>query len=384
MKPLNNAALSMPSSGIRKIMSLSENIDDCIHLEVGQPDLRAPEHILDAAAKAAKDGFLQYTNSAGIMGLREAIARKVTEKNGWQATPDNVVVSPGAVCSIYTSLLMLIEPGDEVLMPDPGWPNYTMQMTCVGARPAFYRLDPANGFDIDRAHLESLVTPKSKVLMLNTPGNPTGAVFSHEALEWVVSLARKHDLYILSDEIYQDIIYEKSHIPVAQFDSDGRVITISGFSKSYAAMGLRVGYAVCNENLAKVLTKVQEPVVSCASSVSQKACQAALEGSQEPMLKMVDEYRRRRDAVIEILRRHGLYQYTPSGAFYLLVDISKTGMNSTDFAVKLLDEKKVAVAPGETFGASTNSFIRVSYVVEIDSLKVGVEKLCESIKEYAV
>ena len=188
----------MKSSGIRKIMTLSEGVEGCIHLEVGQPDARTPEHILDAAAQAAHDGFTRYTNSAGIKDLREAIAEKVTRKNGFHAEPYNIVVSPGAVCSIFTSLLTLVEPGDEVLLPNPGWPNYTMQMACIGATPVYYPLDPSCGFQIDFDELKKLVTPKTKLLLINTPGNPTGAVFSSDTIKRIVAFAAVHDLYVIS------------------------------------------------------------------------------------------------------------------------------------------------------------------------------------------
>ncbi len=379
MKSFNQLTSTMPSSGIRKIMSLSENVEDCIHLEVGQPDYRTPEHILDAVSQAAHDGFTKYTNSAGILELREAIAKKVTEKNGYAINPMNIVVSPGAVCSMFTTLLTLADAGDEVMLPDPGWPNYTMQMSCIGTQAVYYPLDRDSGFQINFDILEERVTPKTKAIVINTPGNPTGAVFPREAMEKAVAFAKKHDIYLISDEIYEDIIFDGSHTSAGLFDDDGRVVTIYGFSKSYAAMGLRVGYAVCDEKIARILTKVQEPIVSCASSISQKACVAALNGPQEPVREMTRGYNERRDAVIGILKKHGLHRYSPSGAFYILIDISRAGMNSTDFAVGLLKDRKVAVAPGETFGATSESFIRVSFAIDIEKLKEGVDILCERI-----
>ena len=379
MRAFNHVTSSMPSSGIRKIMALSEDVDGCIHLEVGQPDFRTPEHILEAVVQAARDGFTKYTNSAGIIELREAIAKKVTGKNGISIGPQNVVVSPGAVCSIFTTLLALVEPGDEVLLPDPGWPNYTMQMSCICAKAVYYPLDKSRGFQIDFDVLEGLVTSKTKVLIINNPGNPTGAVFPYEAVEKAVSFAGKHDLFVISDEIYEDIVFEGKHTPAGLFDTDSRVISVFGFSKSYSAMGLRVGYAVCEEKLARLITKLQEPVVSCASAISQKGCVAALKGPQDSVYEMTRAYKQRRDAVIEILKKHDLYLYTPNGAFYVLVDISRAGMNSMDFALELLNEKKVAVAPGETFGKTVPNFIRVSFATSIDHLREGVELLCEKI-----
>jgi aspartate aminotransferase/aminotransferase len=369
----------MPSSGIRKIMALSQDIPGCIHLEVGQPDFKTPDHVLRAAAVAALDGFTRYTPSAGIPELREAIAHKVTVKNGFPCEPKNVVVSPGAVCSIFTSLLALVEAGDEVLIPDPGWPNYMMQMACIGAKGVRYPLDPSRGFQIDFDALERLVTPKTKVLLINTPGNPTGAVYPADTVQGIVEFARNRNLFVLSDEVYEEILFDGVHTSTGQFDADGRTVTVFGFSKTYAVTGLRVGYTVTNERIAQLVTKIQEPVISCAGGISQKACLAALEGPQEPFKEMVRVYKARRDAVIRILREKGLYLYTPSGAFYILIDISKTGMNSTDFAVDLLREKNVAVAPGETFGETADSFVRICFAADTDKLVEGVNILCERI-----
>ena len=381
MKQFNRFTSSMPSSGIRKIMVLSQDIEDCIHLEVGQPDFRTPEHILDAAAKTAHEGFTQYTPGAGIPELREAIAVKVGKNNGFEVGPQNIVVSPGAVCSIISTLLALVEPGDEVLVSDPAWPNYMMQMACIGATALRYPLDSSRGFQIDFDALEDLVTPKTKVMIINTPGNPTGAVFIRKIIEQIVDFVRKHDIFLISDEVYEDIIFEGEHTSAGLFNDDGRIISVFGFSKTYAVTGLRVGYVVCEENIAKLITKLQEPLVSCACGISQKACLAALEGPQEPVFEMVNAYKERRDVVIEILRKNDLYLYTPSGAFYILIDISLTGMNSTDFALELLREEKVAVAPGETFGKNADSFVRVCFATEMDKLVDGITVLCKRINE---
>ncbi len=381
MAELNRLTNSMPSSGIRKIMVLSQDVEDCIHLEVGQPDFRTPEHILEAAAKAAMDGFTRYTPGAGIPELREAIARKVSQKNGFPAEPKNVVVSPGAVTSVATTLLALVEPGEEVLIPDPGWPNYMMQMTCIGAKGVRYDLSPERGFQVDFDDLERKVSPKTKVLMTTTPGNPTGAVFPAETMERLAEFARRHDIFLLSDEVYEDIVFDIVHTSSGMYNEDGRIASVFGFSKTYCVTGMRVGYVVCEENMAALITKLQEPFVSCASGISQKACLAALEGPQEPVHHMVRIYRKRRDAVVNILRENDLYLYTPQGAFYILIDISSTGMDSDDFALELLREKKVAVAPGATFGDTTKSFIRICFATGTDRLVEGVTILCNWIND---
>jgi aspartate aminotransferase/aminotransferase len=382
MKQFNRFTNAMPSSGIRKIMVLSQDVADCIHLEVGQPDFDTPRHILDAAAKAANEGFTRYTPGAGIPPLREAIAKKVTSRNGYKVGPQNVIVSPGAVTSVVSTFLALVEPGDEVLVPEPGWPNYMMQMTCISAKGVCYPLVPEQGFQIDFDALEKLVTPKTKAMLINTPGNPTGAVYSRETMERIVDFVKRHDLFLVSDEVYEDILFDGEHVSAGLFNDDGRIAVIYGFSKTYAVTGLRVGYTVCEESMARLVTKLQEPLVSCASGISQKACLAALEGPQEPVYEMVREYKKRRDAVVDILKKKGLYLYTPGGAFYILVDISCTGMNSMDFAVKLFNDTKVAVAPGETFGDITANYIRICFATDTDKLIEGMNILCDRINSY--
>lgn len=380
----NQKLVALPSSGIRKIMFLSAKIPGCIHLEVGQPDFPTPAHILEAAAAAAKQGFTKYTSGAGIQELREAIAEKVTRKNGFPAEPENVVVSPGAVASLMTALRAVVaEEGDEVLIPDPGWPNYSMQLACLGAKAVYYSLDPATGFQPDFIVLENLVTPKTKAIIINTPANPTGAVFSEKIMEKIVEFARQHDIYVISDEVYENIIFDGRHTSAGIFDTDGRVISIFGFSKSYAATGLRIGCAVCEKSLAELITKLQEPYFSCACGISQKAYLAALTGSQECTKQMAEEYRKRRNEVVKILRERKFYLYTPQGAFYILIDISASGLGSEEFTLKLLGEKKVAVAPGETFGNVSSAFVRISLAASLEDITKGVGRICDMIDESA-
>ena len=381
MRPFNRYVSATPESGIQKIFELSQGMKGVIHLEVGQPDFRTPENILDAIVRAGKEGFTKYTAAAGIPELREAIARKVTEKNGFSAEAANVVVSPGAVASIMSTLVATAEPGDDILVPDPAWPNYIMQVACLGCRAVRYPLVPSEGFQIDFDRLDTLVTPKTKVLIINTPGNPTGAVFTRDAIRKIVEFARCHDLFIISDEVYEEIVFEGEHVSTGLFNEDGRIASVFAFSKTYAVPGLRIGYAVCEKKMAALVEKLQTPLVTCPTSVSQKACLAALSGPQEPVREMASEYRKRRDAVVEILKNKGHYLYTPSGAFYILIDITDAGMDSEEFALELLREKKVAVAPGNTFGDTTRSFIRVSFTTDIDSLTEGMNILCDWIDE---
>jgi len=381
MKPFNQQTANMPESGIQKIFELSYGMEGVIHLEVGQPDFRTPEHILEAISEAGREGFTRYTAAAGMWELREAIAKKITEKNGFEAEGSNIVVTPGAVASIMSAMVALAEPGDDILIPDPAWPNYIMQTRCIGCRAVRYPLAPGDGFQIDFDALEKLVTPKTKILVVNTPANPTGVVFSRERIEEIVDFAKRHDLFLISDEVYEEIIFDGDHVSTGQYNDDGRICSVFAFSKTYAMPGIRIGYAVCDQKMAKTIEIIQTPLVTCPTSISQKACLAALNGPQDDVIKMSAIYQKRRDAVVKILKEKGLYLYTPSGAFYILIDITATGISSDDFALELLREKKVALAPGETFGDTTKSFVRISFTTDTDSLIKGVTTLCDFIHE---
>ena len=240
-----------------------------------------------------------------------------------------------------------------------------------------YPLRPEDGFTPDFAALERLVTPRTKVMVINSPGNPTGAVFSREVMLQLLDFVRRHDLYLISDEVYEQIIFEGEHISPARFDTEGRVITVSGFSKTYAMTGWRLGYAVAAQPLAAQIAKLQEPFVSCASAVSQKAGEAALSGPQDCVQEMVDEYRRHRDTAAGILTAAGVPFFKPQGAFYTMVDISARGLDSYDFAKRLLQEVHVAVAPGATFGPSAANYVRISLASPAAAVEEGVGRLAE-------
>ncbi len=280
MKPLAKNAVAMPRSKIREIMHLAMDMPDAIHLEVGEPGFPTPEHIVEAACAAAKAGFTKYTPNAGVSSLREAIVDKLRKCNGIEASIDNVTVTAGGVCAIATSLLALTEPGEEILIPELSWPDYDMIIAVNGWKPRRYPLLKENGFLPDLDALRRLINDRTKVLMVNSPSNPTGAVFPREIQQGMLEIAKEHDLYLLSDETYDQIVFDGEHVSPAVFDEDGRVLTVFSFSKVYAMTGWRVGYVVASEEIARLITELQEPYVSCASSISQKAAEAALKGPQ--------------------------------------------------------------------------------------------------------
>jgi aspartate aminotransferase/aminotransferase len=375
MRPLNNLVKNMRRSGIREIMDLSQGMPDVVHLEVGEPGFPTPQHIVQAAERAMEQGFTKYTPNAGLLSLRQQIVLKLRTANGLDVGTQNVVVTTGAVGGLATALMAILEPGEEVLIPDPGWPNVEMMVTCSHAVPRLYPLYAGDGFWPRIEVLEELVTSRSKAMVINSPCNPTGAVFSVELVEDLVDFAVRHDLYLIADEVYEQLVFEAEHVSPARFDPDGRVVGVHSFSKTYAMTGWRVGYAAASEEVAALIAKLQEPYFSCASSVSQKAAEAALAGPQECVSQMKEEYREHRDLAARMLADGGLGFVKPAGAFYTMVDITPFGMGSYTFARRLLQEARVAVAPGGTFGPSADGYVRVSLAPTSEEIREGLTRV---------
>ncbi len=382
MKPLSQRALTMRRSGIREIMELASELPDVIHLEVGEPDCPTPAHVVEAAAQAARDGYTKYSPTPGFRSLRAAVAQKLRERNGLDATPEQTIITPGAVFALAMALLATVEPGDEVLIPDPGWPNYDSAIHVIGGRPVPYPLLRERDYQPDLAALSALVTPRTKALLINSPSNPTGAVFPRETVRALVELASRHDLYVISDEVYEEIIFEGEHVPAAAFDRDGRVIGVYGFSKTYAMTGWRLGYAFASPAVAELMAKLAEPFVSCPSSVVQKAAEAALAGPQEAVAAMTASFRARRDAVARLLEPEGLLAAVPHGAFYALVDVSAVGSDSNAVARQLLAEQRVATAPGDTFGQRGAGLVRISLATEQSLLEEGCRRIVQFVRQH--
>jgi aspartate/methionine/tyrosine aminotransferase len=373
---LGSRALSLPASGIRQVMELSRGMSGVIHLEVGEPDFATPEHVVRAAHEAATAGFTKYTPNAGLPGIREAVAARYVERLGKHVTPEWVVVTPGAVAAVATTFFALLDPGDEVLIPDPGWPNYTSAALLTGARPVPYPLASESGgpFEIDFDELPRRITSRTRAMVVNSPSNPTGAVFTPDAHQALVTFAAHHGLFVISDEVYEDLVYDGVHVSPARFDEDGRVVVVSGVSKSYAMTGWRIGYVIAPPTIAALVTKLQEPLVSCASAVSQMAAEAALRGPQACVREMVTAYRARRDAVVTALTPDHLLAGRPTGAFYALVRVPRQA-EGTAFALSLLRDAHVAVAPGPTFGTVAGGLMRISFATETSLLQEGLRRI---------
>jgi len=361
-------------------MALAGEMPDCLHLEVGEPDFPTPPHIVEAACRAARDGFTRYTPNAGITPLREALVEKLRQENGLAVSVENITITSGAVNAIFAAIFSTVDPDEEVLLPDPGWPNFELVPRCYGAKVVRYSLDKEQDFTpADFDAMDRLVSEKTKAIVVNSPSNPSGSVFPPETVKRLVEFAQRHDLYLISDETYEDIVFAGQHISPARFDAEGRVLGLFSFSKSYAMTGWRVGYLVASAEISSVARKIHEPTISCVSSISQAAALAALQGPRHYISEMVTAYRRRRDLAVEILKEYDLFSYLPQGAFYTLVDISSCGMNSYSFARSLLAERKVAVAPGETFGPAGGNFVRVSFSNSDETIAEGMRRLCEYI-----
>jgi aspartate/methionine/tyrosine aminotransferase len=304
--------------------------------------------------------------------------------DGIVSEPGEIVVTPGGMNALFTTYLTLLEPGDEVLLPSPGFPNMDEMIRLLGGVPVFYPLLPESGYLPDLQAIEPLISARTTTIFVNSPSNPTGTVIPGDLMERLVAFARTHDLWFISDEVYDQLILDSGvpHVAARRFDTDGRVITIHSFSKVYAMTGWRVGYAVADRKVADVMRKLQEPQLSCPSTISQKGAEAALLGSQAPIGEMRDAYRQRRDAAWAAMGLAGLRGHRSSATLYQLIDVSDAGMTSLDFSLRLLDEAGVAVAPGSVFGPAGEGSIRISFGVTTDQIEEGVARIGHAVRSW--
>jgi len=361
-------------------MELALQLDDVVRLEIGDPDFTTPAHIVDAAAEAAHGGFTHYAPGVGLASLRELVAEKVHGRNGIACAPDEVVVTTGACGGLFSTFLALLDPGDEVLVPDPGWTTMVPMALAAGVTPAPYRLDRARDFALDPAAIETAIGPRTRAVVVNSPSNPTGAVAGREALSAVLDVVARHGLWLVSDECYEDIVFEGAHVSPAALGDPERIVSVFSFSKSYAMTGWRVGYVVARPDVARAIVKAQEPVVSSASTVSQKAAEAALLGPRNAIDDMRETYRRRRDLALSLLDERGIGYARPAGAFYVMADVADAGEPSEAFALRLLKERHVAVVPGSAFGEGGEGMVRVSLAAAEDAIRRGLEGLAAELR----
>jgi len=345
----------------------------------GRPaELPTPQHIKDAGKRAIDENKTFYTHTQGLLSLREKLAAKLERVNGIRVTPDRIATAPGGVGAIAAVFAAVLEPGDEVLLPDPGWPNTRIMLAWTGTRGVFYPCPAADDFEPDLDALERLITPRTRLLLINSPNNPTGAVYPQATVERLIEIAQRHNLWLASDECYDQILLDGSWTsPASLAPEDPRIASIFTFSKTYAMTGWRMGYVAGSTALLDTVTKVLESNSSCVSTITQVAGEAALDGPQDCVTEMNAAYRRRRDAVVRILRDAELFITEPKGAFYCMADITPSGLGSRDFAFKLLRERGVAVAPGSAFGEVARDAVRISLASSDADLKEGVDRLAE-------
>ncbi|HLZ24866.1 MAG TPA: aminotransferase class I/II-fold pyridoxal phosphate-dependent enzyme [Ktedonobacterales bacterium] len=377
MPNVNPSIASQRANPAFHIGALVHGRTDVIHLEFGEPDFATPAHIVEAAQRSIRDERQGYGPGNGMLWLREAIAARVARVNRFSVKPDQIVVTAGGTGALMSSLLCLCEPGDDVLVPDPAWAGYDAMLANAGVRKVYYPLRPDNGWLPDLEALERVLTSRSRVLILNSPSNPGGGVFPRETIAQLMEFARKHDVWVLADECYDEFVYEGEHTSAALFDTDSRVLTVGTCSKAYAMTGWRVGWVAAPPALAPLLALATAAQVNNLPLFVQRAADAALRGPQDCVREMAAAYRSRRDLAMQLLRRHGIDEYEPHGAFYLLIRISQetTPCDSVAFAEALIRERAIAVSPGAAFGPGTAAYVRVSLASDPAALRAGIEGL---------
>jgi aspartate/methionine/tyrosine aminotransferase len=348
-----------------------------IHLEIGEPDFDTPAHVTEAAIAALKGGATHYGPAAGLPELRQAVAEDSTARRGVKATPEMVVVTPGGKPIMFYLILALVDPGDEVLYPNPGFPIYESMIRYIGGVPVPVRLLEEKGYQLDVEQLISKITPKTRLIVLNYPHNPTGGIVPEAGLRAIADAAVRAGIPVLSDEIYSQILYDGKHVSIAAMPGmESLAVVLDGFSKTYAMTGWRLGYGIMPAPLAQVVAKLQTNAVSCTASFTQLAGVQALKGDHAPVDAMVAEFRKRRDAIVEGLRQiPGFKCPRPQGAFYVFPNITGTGYSSKALADRLLDEAGVACLSGTAFGEWGEGHLRFSYANSLENIEEALRRI---------
>jgi len=350
-----------------------------LHLEIGEPDFPTPDNISEVAIEAIRSGATHYTPAAGLLAAREAVARSVGQRQGREVATDEVVLTPGSKFVVLYALMAVLEPGDEVIVPDPGYPAYASQVSFLGGRPVPVRLREEDGFRLDLEQLAALIGPRTRALVLNSPHNPTGGVLTGPDLETIAALAMEHDLIVITDEIYSHLLYEGRHRSIMSVPGMAeRTVLMDGLSKTYAMCGWRLGYAVAPTVLAEQIERLMINTASCAATFTQIAAIEALgtESSALAVERMVAAFRARRALMVEGLNAMpGVRCANPAGAFYVFPNIEATGRDERDLAEELLVEAGVAVLPGTAFGGAGKGFLRLAYTQREEDLKLALERM---------
>jgi aminotransferase len=387
MRDISLTAQEVTGSPIRKMFNIASTMKDVINFTVGEPDFVTPQNIIDAAVRSLKRGETHYTPNAGLLPLREAIARHIRDEFSVAPDPEReVIVTAGGMEALMLGMMVLIDPGDEVIISDPHWPNYPRQVQMCGGIPRFVPVCEQDGFVLIPENVRKAVTTKTKMIVLNSPSNPTGAVMGRDILSEIAHIAVEHDLFVISDEVYHHFLYDgATFTSISTLEGmRERTLVIDSFSKTYAMTGWRVGYAVGPEKIVKTMVKYQENFIACVSSQAQYAAIEALEGSQAPLHRMIRIYAERRKLIVAgINGMTNLSCIPPKGAFYCFVNIRKSHMSSEEFAMELLKETGVVTVPGSGFGRAGEGYMRMSYATSEENIARGLSRIRQFLESRA-
>ena len=381
--PLADIVVALKPSGIRKFFDIVNEMDDAISLGVGEPDFDTPWHIRDEGIYSLEKGRTFYTSNAGLKELKEEISKYLKRKQGVTYDPvDEVLITVGGSEAIDIGLRAVLNPGEEVLIPQPSYVSYEPCVILAGGVPVIIELKGENEFRLTAQELEDAITDKTKVLVLPFPNNPTGAIMEREDLEAIAEVIRKHDILVMSDEIYAELTYKDKHVSIVEIEGmRERTILINGFSKAYAMTGWRLGYACGPKAIIEQMTKIHQFAIMCAPTTSQYAAVEALRNGDGDVQEMKTAYNQRRRFLMNAFREMNLECFEPFGAFYVFPCIKEFGMTSEEFASRFLEEEKVAVVPGTAFGDCGEGYLRISYAYSLDNLKVAIGKLANFVEK---
>ena len=373
----NATVRNIPRSGIRDFFDIVSTMKDVISLGIGEPDFDTPWHVLESTMFALERGATHYTSNYGYLELRKALASYVGKKFGAEYNPENeILVTVGVSEALDLAMRALINPGDEVLYHEPCYVSYRATILLAHGAPVAVETKPENGFRLTRGILEARVTPKTKVLMLNFPNNPTGAIMGDQDLEEIAAFACERDLIVVTDEIYGELTYDSPHTSIVSLPGmRDRTLFLHGFSKAWAMTGFRLGYAAGPADLIEAMMKIHQYTMLCASSMGQKAAIEALARPEADVSAMVDEYRRRRNFIVAAFKEMGIECHRPLGAFYAFPSVATFKLSSKEFALALLQEEKVALVPGTAFGACGEGFVRCAYATSMENLKEAMRRI---------
>ena len=380
--PLSDKVVEIKPSGIRKFFDIVSEMDDVISLSIGEPDFDTPWHIRDEGIYSLEKGRTFYTSNAGLKELKEEICHYLKRKHGVEYNPKNeVFVTVGGSEGIDAALRAMLNPGEEVLIPQPSYVSYEPCAILAGGVPVIIELKAENEFRLTAQELENAIKDKTKILILPFPNNPTGAIMERKDLEAIAEVIIKHDIFVISDEIYSELTYKEKHVSIVEIPGMmDRTILINGFSKAYAMTGWRLGYACGPEAIITQMLKIHQFAIMCAPTTSQYAAVEALRNGDDDVDEMREAYNQRRRYLMHAFKEMGLDCFEPFGAFYVFPCIKEFGMTSDEFAVKFLQEEKVAVVPGTAFGDCGEGFLRISYAASMENIKTAMERLAEFIE----